>query len=136
MNKAELGQAIATERKAQGITIRKMAEMAETSTRAVQAVEKGLYNVGIDTYLKIAQMLNLSLKVGEWPTTPAKEIRPSQANCGGLFRVLLNAEGIDSSYKHCKGSENSPYKQKMCVEIAYLSLELPNKSAKTFLFAD
>ena len=65
MNKAELGQAIATERKAQGITIRKMAEMAETSTRAVQAVEKGLYNVGIDTYLKIAQMLNLSLKVGE-----------------------------------------------------------------------
>jgi hypothetical protein len=27
------------------------------------------------------------------------------------------------------------YKQKMCVEIAYLSLELPNKSAKTFLFA-
>ena len=65
MNKAELGQAIATERKAQGITIRKMAEMAETSTRAIQAVEKGLYNVGIDTYLKLAQSLNLSLKVGE-----------------------------------------------------------------------
>lgn len=65
MTKAELGQAIATERKAQGITIRKMAEMAETSTRAVQAVEKGLYNVGIDTYLKLAQALNLSLKVGE-----------------------------------------------------------------------
>lgn len=65
MNKAELGQAIATERKAQGITIRKMAEMADTSTRAVQAVEKGLYNVGIDTYLKLAKTLNLSLKVGE-----------------------------------------------------------------------
>ena len=65
MNKQELGQAIATERKAQGITIRKMAEMTDTSTRAVQAVEKGLYNVGIDTYLKLAQTLNLSIKVGE-----------------------------------------------------------------------
>lgn len=63
MNKQELGQAIATERKAQGITIRKMAEMAETSTRAIQAVEKGLYNVGIDTYLKLAQTLNLNIKV-------------------------------------------------------------------------
>lgn len=65
MNKQELGQAIANERIRQGITIRKMAEMADTSTRAVQAVEKGLYNVGIDTYLKLAQTLNLSLKVGE-----------------------------------------------------------------------
>lgn len=65
MTKEQIGQAIATERKAQGITIRKMAEMAETSTRAIQAVEKGLYNVGIDTYLKLAKTLNLSLKVGE-----------------------------------------------------------------------
>ena len=65
MNKEQIGQAIAETRKAQGITIRKMAEMAGTSTRAVQAVEKGLYNVGIDTYLKLAQTLNLSLKVGE-----------------------------------------------------------------------
>ena len=65
MTKEQIGQAIATERKAQGITIRKMAEMAGTSTRAIQAVEKGLYNVGIDTYLKLAQSLNLSLKVGE-----------------------------------------------------------------------
>lgn len=63
MTKEQIGQAIATERKEQGITIRKMAEMAETSTRAVQAVEKGLYNVGIDTYLKLAKTLNLSLKV-------------------------------------------------------------------------
>ena len=65
MTKEQIGQAIAETRKAQGITIRKMAEMAETSTRAVQAVEKGLYNVGIDTYLKLAKTLNLSLKVGE-----------------------------------------------------------------------
>ena len=65
MTKEQIGQAIAETRKAQGITIRKMAEMADTSTRAVQAVEKGLYNVGIDTYLKLAQTLNLSLKVGE-----------------------------------------------------------------------
>lgn len=63
MTKEELGQAIATERKAQGITIRKMAEMADTSTRAVQAVEKGLYNVGIETYLKLAQTLRMHLKV-------------------------------------------------------------------------
>lgn len=63
MTKEQIGQAIAETRKAQGITIRKMAEMAGTSTRAIQAVEKGLYNVGIDTYLKLAQTLNLSLKL-------------------------------------------------------------------------
>lgn len=62
MTKEQIGQAIAETRKAQGITIRKMAEMADTSTRAVQAVEKGLYNVGIDTYLKLAQTLNMRLK--------------------------------------------------------------------------
>lgn len=65
MNKTEIGQAIADARKAQGITIRKMAELANTSPRAIQAVEKGWYNVGIETYLKLAQTLNLSLKVGE-----------------------------------------------------------------------
>lgn len=63
MTKEEIGKAIATERKAQGITIRKMAEMADTSTRAVQAVEKGLYNVGIETYLKLAQTLHMRLKL-------------------------------------------------------------------------
>ena len=63
MNKAEIGQAIAEARKAQGITVRKMAELANTSPRAVQAVEKGWYNVGIETYLKLAETLNLSLKV-------------------------------------------------------------------------
>ena len=65
MNKTEIGQAIAEARKAQGITIRKMAELANTSPRAIQAVEKGWYNVGIETYLKLAETLNLSLKVGE-----------------------------------------------------------------------
>lgn len=59
----KLGQAIANERKAQGITIRKMAELANTSPRAIQAVEKGWYNVGIETYLKLAETLNLHLKV-------------------------------------------------------------------------
>lgn len=63
MNKVQIGQAIAEARKAQGITIRKMAEMADTSTRAVQAVEKGLYNVGIDTYLKLAHTLQMRLKL-------------------------------------------------------------------------
>lgn len=62
MTKEEIGQAIAVARKAQGITIRKMADMADTSTRAIQAVEKGLYNVGIDTYLKLAHTLHMRLK--------------------------------------------------------------------------
>ena len=64
MNKYEIGQAIAEARKAQGITIRKMAELANTTPRAVQAVEKGWYNVGIETYLKLAETLHLSIKVG------------------------------------------------------------------------
>ena len=65
MNKIEIGQAIANARKAQSITVRKMAELANTSPRAVQAVEKGWYNVGIETYLKLAETLNISIKVGE-----------------------------------------------------------------------
>lgn len=65
MTKEQIGQAIAEARKAQGITIRKMAELANTTTRAVQAVEKGWYNVGIETYIKLAEMLNISIKVGE-----------------------------------------------------------------------
>lgn len=63
MTQAEIGKRIAEERKAQGISIRELAERASTSTRAVQAVEKGWYNVGIDTYIKIAETLNLSIKV-------------------------------------------------------------------------
>jgi transcriptional regulator with XRE-family HTH domain len=65
MTQAEIGKRIAEERKEQGISIRELAERASTSTRAVQAVEKGWYNVGIDTYLKIADSLNLSIKVSE-----------------------------------------------------------------------
>ena len=65
MTKEQMGQAIANERIRQGITIRKMAEMAQTTTRAIQAVEKGWYNVGIETYLKLAETLHISLKVGE-----------------------------------------------------------------------
>lgn len=64
MTQQEIGKRIAEERKAQGISIRELAERASTSTRAVQAVEKGWYNVGIDTYLKIAETLKLSIKVG------------------------------------------------------------------------
>ena len=64
MTREELGTALAQLRQKQGITIRQMAERCATSTRAIQAVEKGLYNVGIDTYLKLAQTLNLNLKVG------------------------------------------------------------------------
>ena len=65
MTKEQIGQAIANARKAQGITIREMAERANTSPRAVQAVEKGWYNVGIETYLKLAETLHISIKVGE-----------------------------------------------------------------------
>lgn len=65
MTKEELGAAIANERIKQGITIRRMAELANTSPRAIQAVEKGWYNVGIETYLKLAETLNISIKVGE-----------------------------------------------------------------------
>lgn len=65
MDKYEIGQAIAEARKAQGITVRKMAELANTSPRAVQAVEKGWYNVGIETYLKLAETLKLKMKVGK-----------------------------------------------------------------------
>lgn len=63
MTKAEIGKAIATQRISQGITIRKMAEMAKTSTRAIQAVEKGWYNVGIDAYLTIADLLGLEITI-------------------------------------------------------------------------
>ncbi len=65
MNKTEIGQAIADARKEQGITIRQLAEMAKTSTRAVQAVEKGWYNVGIDTYTAIAGALKLEIKINK-----------------------------------------------------------------------
>ena len=63
MTKEQIGQAIAEARKAQDITIRKMAELANTTTRAVQAVEKGWYNVGIETYLKLAHALKMRLKI-------------------------------------------------------------------------
>ena len=63
MTQAEIGIAIANARKEQGITIRRMAEIAGLTPRAVQAVEKGWYNVGIETYLKLAQSLELSIKV-------------------------------------------------------------------------
>ena len=63
MNKEQIGQAIAEARKAQGITIREIAERCSTSTRAVQAAEKGWYNVGIDTYLALAQQLGVELQI-------------------------------------------------------------------------
>lgn len=63
MTQAEIGNAIANARKEQGITIRRMAEMAGLTPRAVQAVEKGWYNVGIETYLKLAHALKMRLKI-------------------------------------------------------------------------
>ncbi len=63
MTKIELGERIAAARKAQRITIRQMADMAKTSTRAVQAVEKARYNVGIDTYIALAEALKLNITI-------------------------------------------------------------------------
>lgn len=63
MTREELGKALAQLRKEQGITIREMAERCVTSTRAVQAVEKGWYNVGIDTYLALAKELGAEMQI-------------------------------------------------------------------------
>lgn len=69
MTRAELGKALATLRQEQGITIRQIAERCATSTRAVQAVEKGWYNVGIDTYLVIAKELGVELQIRRFKRT-------------------------------------------------------------------
>lgn len=63
MTKEQIGQAIANERIKQGITIRKMAELAHTSPRAVQAVEKGWYNVGFTTYFVMAEILGMKITI-------------------------------------------------------------------------
>ena len=63
MNRAELGATLANIRKAQGITIRQLAKLTATSTRAVQAVEKGWYNVGIDAYLTMAEKLGAEVQI-------------------------------------------------------------------------
>lgn len=63
MSKEEIGAKLRAQRIAQGISIRKIAEMAGTSTRAVQAVEKGWYNPGIDTYLSLARVLGVKIDV-------------------------------------------------------------------------
>lgn len=63
MTREELGKALAQLRKEQGITIREMAEITSLSTRAVQAVEKGWYNVGIDAYITIAKALGAKLQI-------------------------------------------------------------------------
>lgn len=61
MTREELGTALAQLRKEQGISIRKMAELAQTSPRMVQAVEKGWYNVGVDSYIALATALNAEI---------------------------------------------------------------------------
>ena len=63
MTQQEIGEAIANKRKEKGISIRKMAELAKTSPRAVQAVEKGWYNVGFTTYFVMAEILGLKITI-------------------------------------------------------------------------
>lgn len=59
----KLGRSLAVERTAQGISIRKMAELAHSSPRAVQAVEKGWYNVGFSTYFVMAEILGMHITI-------------------------------------------------------------------------
>ena len=63
MTQQEIGEAIAKKRKEKGISIRKMAELAKTSPRAVQAVEKGWYNVGFTTYFVMAEILGMRITI-------------------------------------------------------------------------
>ena len=63
MTRKELGEKLAQLRQEQGITIRRIADITHLSTRAVQAVEKGWYNVGIDTYLKLAQAVGAEMQI-------------------------------------------------------------------------
>ena len=63
MTQAEIGIAIANARKEQGITIRRMAEIAGLTPRAAQAVEQGWYNVGIEPHLKLAPAIKMRLKI-------------------------------------------------------------------------
>lgn len=65
MTQEQIGKRIAEERKAQGISIRELARRCEISTTTLQGVEKGWYDGKLATYLKIAERLNLSIKVGE-----------------------------------------------------------------------
>ena len=65
MTQEQIGKRIAEERKAQGISIREMAKRCNISTTTLQGVEKGWYDGKLATYLKIAERLNLSIKVGE-----------------------------------------------------------------------
>ena len=61
MNKTELGERIATERKAQGISIRKLATQCNISTTTLQGVEKGWFDGKISTYLTIAEALGMKI---------------------------------------------------------------------------
>lgn len=97
MTQAEIGKRIAEERKAQGISIRELAERASTSTRAVQAVEKGWYNVGIDTYLKIAEALGLDLTFKNETTMEKQRIFNKimcETNMGNSIPSVINGGGF------------------------------------------
>ena len=63
MTQNELGAILAQLRKEQGISIRGMAVLAQTSPRMVQAVEKSWYNVGIESYITLASILGVELQI-------------------------------------------------------------------------
>lgn len=63
MTKEEIGKRMANERKAQGLSIRQLAKMCEISTTTLQGVEKGWFDGKLTTYLKVAEMLHLRLKI-------------------------------------------------------------------------
>lgn len=63
MTREELGKTLAQLRQEQGFSIREIAKECATSTRAVQAIEKSWYNVGIDTYISLAHRLGAELQI-------------------------------------------------------------------------
>ena len=63
MTKQEIGKRIAEERKAQGLSIRKLARMCGISTTTLQGVEKGWFDGKMSTYLTIIDTLGLEMAI-------------------------------------------------------------------------
>jgi len=59
----EIGQQFGSKRTEQGLSIKKLAEMADTTRRTIYQIESGESNCNIRTYLRIASALNISMKI-------------------------------------------------------------------------
>lgn len=65
MTHAELGAMIASARKAQGYTIRSLAEKVGLPHPTIVNIENGKLNAGVKIYLQLFDALNISIKQGE-----------------------------------------------------------------------